>query len=825
MEYKEELDSQKKPKSSKKRKENEVQEQQESKVKEKEVISEEKALEVKENTSNSGSDFRGINDKIYSYFGVRHGYDESTGEVIEQYYPITQEGKLTGYKVREVPKNFRSIGRTGATTECFMQFRFPRGGKYVILTEGECLLPTTKVLTPTGWISLEDYQGGKVMQANGEFAEPIAKVAKGFNGKMVGYKSGSYELDMTPEHNMLRIDSKYGVIKVKAGDKTQKHKPVPRTVSYDSNKDDLNTRLQVMLSADFSFREKGDIYGCLKKPRKIERAKALLDASGVRYSANVDSRGYTSFFIHRGHNLDVSKVFNYERDLPNAKTVIEEVLFWDGNTVPNRNQIEYSSVIKENAEFIQTCAHLCGYISTIIPRSRDKYKWFKVSILFGKQTSSTQNGANEYDYDGMVYCLTMPDGTLLVKQGDSVSVTGNCDSLSAYQMMKEYNDSRGSEFEIACVSATTGAQSAKQIANNYKFFDSFDNIIINFDMDKPGQDAIEKIVKVLPKGKVKIMQMKYKDANEHLMKGDGKGYVRAFYEAKSYAPVGVLPSSDIYAKILEQTAVPKVPFPDITPELNKMFVGGMPLGHTVNIAADTGIGKTTLVNEFIYFWIFNSPHKVGIVSMELDAGQYGEVLLSRHLSRKLALMPSVDEKVAFLKTERVVEQSNELFLNEDGSDRFYLLDNRDGSVEEIQSTIEELVVSCGCKVIVLDPLQDILDGLSNEEQAEFMKWTKGFQKSHNVLFIYINHMRKSENSGEQDIMGSSTIIKSASATIILKRDKLAEDPIVRNTTTIGVPKNRVCGITGPAGGVYYDNESHTLHCLVDWLEENGQKDF
>jgi len=74
-------------------------------------------------------------------------------------------------------------------------------------------------------------------------------------------------------------------------------------------------------------------------------------------------------------------------------------------------------------------------------------------------------------------------------------------------------------------------------------------------------------------------------------------------------------------------------------------------------------------------------------------------------------------------------------------------------------------------------------------------------------------------------MGSSTIIKSASLNILLKRDKMAEDPIVRNTTEILVPKNRLCGITGQAGGVYYDNETHTLHNLDDWLIDNGVKDF
>lgn len=534
-EYKQENEKKKPRVKSNNRKEEEL--TQEVKSKEKEVISEEKAQQIKDETSIKANGFRGISDSTYAYFGVRHSFDESTGEVTEQFYPCTQEGKLTGYKIREVPKNFRSIGRTGATTECFMQFRFPRGGKYVILTEGEI------------------------------------------------------------------------------------------------------------------------------------------------------------------------------------------------------------------------------------------------------------------------------------------------DALSAYQMLKEYNTSRGTDYEIAAVSATTGAQSAKQIAHNYKFFDSFEQIILSYDMDKPGQDAIEKIVKVLPRGKVKIMQMKYKDANKCLEEGDSKGFIRAFYDAKTYAPVGVLPSSGIYAKILEQTEVEKVPFPAITPKLNEMFIGGMPLGHTINIAADTAIGKTTLVNEFVYFWIFNSPHKIGVVSMELDAGQYGEVLLSRHLEKKLALIPTMSEKLTYLKTDRVIELSNQLFLDETGNDRFYLLDNRGGAVEEIQNTIEELVVSCGCKVIVLDPLQDLLDGLSNEEQALFLKWTKGFQKSHSVLFIYINHMRKSENSGEQDIMGSSTIIKSASANIILKRDKLAEDPIVRNTTTISVPKNRVYGVTGPAGGVYYENQTHMLHDVDTWLKDNGPSEF
>lgn len=416
--------------------------------------------------------------------------------------------------------------------------------------------------------------------------------------------------------------------------------------------------------------------------------------------------------------------------------------------------------------------------------------------------------------------------------GKYVLITeGELDALSAYQMLGDYNKSRSSDYETAVVSPTTGANSHKQIAAQYRFFDSFDQIIVCYDNDKAGKEATEEVVKALPKGKVKIMHMRYKDPNTYLEQGKEEEFVRNFYEAKRYTPVGVLGSGELYDKILAQANVPKVPFPHFMNTLNEMLVGGLPLGHIINIAAGTGLGKTSFVNEMVYHWIFNSPHKIGIVSMELDSGQYGETLLGRHLSRKISLIRDDEVKKELLESDKVRDKANELFYNEDGQHRFYLLDNRDGTIEEIQDTVEELVVSCGCRIIVLDPLQDILDGLSNEDQALFMKWSKGIIKSHNVTLIFINHVRKSASGAtnssqggaftEEEIQGSSTIIKSASANILLSRNKYAEDATERNTTKVVLSKNRICGLTGPAGNVYYDNDTHTLHNLDDWLNNNN----
>lgn len=402
------------------------------------------------------------------------------------------------------------------------------------------------------------------------------------------------------------------------------------------------------------------------------------------------------------------------------------------------------------------------------------------------------------------------------KGGKYLVITeGEIDALSAYQMLNDYNKSKGSPFETAVVSAVIGANSANQIKYNYKFIDQFDQIILCYDNDETGQSAIEDVVKSLPKGKVKIMKMRYKDANEYLKKEADKEFVQDFYNAETYVPVGVLGSSQLYNKILEQADIAKVLFPPFMKKLNDKLVGGMPLGHIINIGAKTGIGKTTIVNEMVYYWVMNSPHKAGVVSMELDSGQYGEVLLSRHLSSKLALMKSQSDKNAFLSNETIKKRALELFTDEQGNDRFFVLDNRDGSIDEIKNTIEELIISCGCRIIILDPLQDILAGLAVDEQELFMKWVKGSIKSHGVTFILINHMRKSQGAAhdvdEEDFQGSSTIIKSASVNIILSRDKASDDDVERNTTRITVTKNRITGLTGPAGEVYYDNESHTLY--------------
>lgn len=59
------------------------------------------------------------------------------GKEKKRAYPYFKEGKLTGYKVRELPKKFYSVGDMRGELELFGQCRFKSGGRMLVITAGE----------------------------------------------------------------------------------------------------------------------------------------------------------------------------------------------------------------------------------------------------------------------------------------------------------------------------------------------------------------------------------------------------------------------------------------------------------------------------------------------------------------------------------------------------------------------------------------------------------------------------------------------------------------------------------------------------------------
>lgn len=410
--------------------------------------------------------------------------------------------------------------------------------------------------------------------------------------------------------------------------------------------------------------------------------------------------------------------------------------------------------------------------------------------------------------------------------GKYILITGGEeDKVAAFQMLRESQKQRKQDnFEpIAVVSPTTGEGSAvKQIAAQYDFLDSFEIIILGLDNDDVGKEAMVEIAKVLPADKVKIANWTMKDPNKMLESGKQDQFVRDFFSAKPYLDDGIISSIDADDGLEEELLRPKIPLPAFMCDLQKAFSGGIPLGYWVNWIAGTGAGKTTTVNEAIREWIYNSPYKVGIVSLELTAAQYMIAMLSREVGYKINLIDSPEKAVEFIKQSHVMEARNRLKMNEYGEERFALLDDREGSLDNVRKQIERLIKKHGCKLIIIDPLNDLFDASSWEEQTAFIKWMKNTLK-YGITFSCVCHVRKgnvsTDKAGkriereltEDDVSGLSLVTKSAGANIFLNRNKYAEDPIVQNTTKVTLGKCRWTGVTGVVGNWYYDITTHTMH--------------
>jgi len=419
-----------------------------------------------------------------------------------------------------------------------------------------------------------------------------------------------------------------------------------------------------------------------------------------------------------------------------------------------------------------------------------------------------------------------------------IIVGGEEDAVAAVQMIDEYRVKRGLDkiAPIDVVSSCIGEGSVhKQCQNQYDFLDGYDNIVVAMDMDSAGEVAVEELLKVLPFNKVKVMSQPEgcKDPSDAVQNNKSSRWIGEFYAAKKPKLAGVVSGDDMWDAVIDSVSMPVIPLPPMLKPLEDMLCGGLPNAEIINILAASGVGKTSITNGCELFWIFNAPYKCGVISLEAGAGKFLTRLLSSYLEKNIARFKTKEDKIQFLEENR--DKCENLFKDEDGNERFCLVDDKGDldTLSSVKGVIEKMIRQAGCEIIIIDPIQDLLDSLPIEEQAAFVGWQKKIKARDGITFINVNHTRKSgggKKAGsqggeltEEDMQGTSALYKSAAVNIILTRDKTAEDPDERNTTKVTLFKSRDAGETGQAGYLFYDLNTAKLHNKEDWDRGNVEE--
>lgn len=382
---------------------------------------------------------------------------------------------------------------------------------------------------------------------------------------------------------------------------------------------------------------------------------------------------------------------------------------------------------------------------------------------------------------------------LFKNEGRFVTVVeGELDALAAYEML-------GSKYPV--VSVSKGAAGAvKDFKANLEWLEGFENVVICFDNDSAGREAAEKCAQILSPSKARIVSLgAFKDASDYLINNKVRDFTSEWWEAKTYRMTGIVTLEEAWDNFVKRGTEEIIPFPESFGMLNHMLNGGVAAGEITVLGALTSIGKTTLVNEIIHHLWKNTDKRVGCAFLEADSGEAIENLLTIHTGHNLSIEDRNNIDYDKLHTDIIT----------DG--RILLLDHQ-GAVDsdELFLKLRAMVKGSGCEVVVIDPLQVAVPGGSNDAVDDFMDRLLKLAKETSVSIIVVSHMRKPSitnphHVNEYDLKGSGAINQIAFNTILLSRDKMAEDEYARNSTMVQVVKCRRTGQTGMAGWLYYNN--------------------
>lgn len=278
--------------------------------------------------------------------------------------------------------------------------------------------------------------------------------------------------------------------------------------------------------------------------------------------------------------------------------------------------------------------------------------------------------------------------------GKKIVITeGEIDALSVSQVQNN---------KYPVVSIPNGAQGAKQaLQKNLDWLEQFDEVILMFDNDEPGNLAVEECAPLFTPGKCKVARLPLKDANEMLKADRGSELINAIWDAKVYRPEAVRGVMDVFE---EAVAVPEMGIPWCWDSLTKLTYG-IQRKTAYYLGAGVSIGKTNWAKE-LQSWLVN---KYGL--------PVGVFMLEEANARTLKGIAGKFVGKAFHKPDGsyTPEELREAIQALDGKVYLYNHATSGTDWDSIKKAIRYMVVSLGIKDIFLDNLTVLVAHLPSSE--------------------------------------------------------------------------------------------------------------
>jgi uracil-DNA glycosylase len=314
-----------------------------------------------------------------------------------------------------------------------------------------CFPPHVEVLTRQGWVrfdALSDDAEVAQFDPHDEsvaFTRPTAVIRQDYAGDLLTLKTDEQiQLTMTPDHRVLTRNRKTKSWRVTAAAETPSDALYYQAGVYVGGTTRMERALITLLAAtqaDGNFSKSEGLRFGFNKKRKYDRLTAALRSLGVGWT---EPNSASNYVVYLGQTTDAAdliawlkgrltsnKVFGpWLLDLDRAAldALVEELTFWDGCYTRGT---EYYSSQPVNADWAQTLFALSGVRANrrVYHNGNPNSVDLHVVALPGRRVAysmTTNAKKTATTYAGKVYCVTVPTGFILVRDGLKISVTGNC---------------------------------------------------------------------------------------------------------------------------------------------------------------------------------------------------------------------------------------------------------------------------------------------------------------------------------------------------------------------------------------------------------------
>lgn len=372
------------------------------------------------------------------------------------------------------------------------------------------------------------------------------------------------------------------------------------------------------------------------------------------------------------------------------------------------------------------------------------------------------------------------------------------------------------------VSLPNGASAAaKAISQNLEWLLKFDEVVLMFDDDKPGQEAVEACAPLFPVGRCKIARISgFKDANEAHVAGKGKLVIDAIWGAKEFRPDGIVDIEEV-----EDRAVAKVEVSARTWPWDSLTAAtyGRRYGEVYGLAGGTGMGKTTVFKQVQAHIVQNETVPIAVIALE-EPTHHSAKTLAGVLDGKRYHVPGVQYDESRLRSTLQSMRG-----------RVYLYDHFGGATyETIVEKIRYMRHAYGIRDFFLDHLTALASTMGDDERKaidKMMAELSALMIELDSTLYYISHLTtpegKSHEEGgrvlERHLRGSRAIAYWSHFIFALEGDKQKPEQPRR----LRVLKDRYTGdANGLVIGLQYQRETgRMVECQLPDENEGSSSGF